>query len=207
MSLSSGPLALEASGSARDGAEEVRARLLKAIILALMTVGTASATMQVLVVPGFFPTFCTIAGAVIALAVAYVSTARGALHVGSVIVVATTTAACFMGAALNPADALATPFLVVGVLIATIVLRERAVLALVTLDALGIAALVHWQRLSPSLGLAAASLVAISGALAVVWSRHHRALEANRVAALAEHEALPRTPAGRGGHGDRKRGP
>lgn len=172
-----------------------RARLLSSVLLALVVLGTTSATFQLAVVDGFLPTFAVIAAVIGVLAVALALLRRGHAFPAAVLASVLPAAAAIGAAIANPADVFALAFASIGIGLASMFLSTRAA---AILGAAVVAAIVAAPWIEPALPrsavIAAACFTSIMTALVVVAARARDQAEVERLAEQARlHEQLLRT--------------
>ena len=170
--------------------ERRQARFLAALLVVLMPLGMLSATVQLLLVPGFAPTFVAIAIALGVLGYAYVLSRTARYRRGATLAVGTISLACFSSVTTNPRDVMAPAFLLLGVLIAKTLLGMRATAIVAALDAAGLLVLhaIHPVRESSQV-LGASMFLVIASGLILVGAWHRDRLERDRDTALRESEA------------------
>jgi PAS domain S-box-containing protein len=174
----------------RSPEERRHARFLAALLVVLMPLGAVSAIVQLLLVPGFAPTFVAIGSAMGVLGIAYALSRTARYRLGAMLAVGTISLACFASIATNPRDVMAPAFLLLGVLIATNLLGMQATVIVAGLDtgALLMLHAIHPERDSSPI-LAAAMFLVIASGLVIVGAWHRDRLEGDRDAALRASEA------------------
>jgi signal transduction histidine kinase len=136
------------AGSAEivDVADRERAELLASLSLAVLVLGFTSGLVQWLLIPNFWPTFAAMLLALAVIGGAYsVSRSRhfrGAAWASAVAPIV----ACAVVLRNDPEDAVAGPFMLIGVLLATLFLNTRSALCIAAAAFVGLAAaLAPWR--------------------------------------------------------------
>jgi signal transduction histidine kinase/ActR/RegA family two-component response regulator len=134
------------SNAIRDPAERERARLLAGLLLALIALGTGSGVLQLLLIPGFWPTFAVMLVALAVIGGAYAVSRTRYFRTAAWAAALAPIAACAVVTRSDPSDAVSGAFMLIGVLIATLFLSAHAALGIAcgALAAL-VVALEPWQ--------------------------------------------------------------
>ena len=160
------------SGYFADRLQYHHARLLAGLLVLLMTLGSLSAIIQLLLLPHFLPEFATLVVAIAILAVAYGVNRRGHLTTATyllcLVVTAASTTAFLQG------DVLALGFLVMGMMLAAALLPLPTSVVFAALNiVLGVILVLHGPiaepRLAPSTFII---LLVILSALSLLLLRH-----------------------------------
>ncbi len=170
------------------GADERRqARLLAALLLALLPSAIVSVAVQAFVVPVFWPTLRVVLVAITLSLGAYALSRTRHHRRGAVVLTATVCAASIAVPLSNPADFIAFAFPVVGVLLACVLLslRAAAIVAGSSLAGLIVLAIVLGDRIPLSRSIGPIMLVLIASVLILVTAAHRDRLEKDRHAELA----------------------
>ncbi len=169
------------------------ARLLAALLLALLALGAGTTLAQLLWVDEFAPAAPVLGAGAMVLLLAYGALRRGAYRSAAVVTVVVTALTPLAVLFANPQDTVAPAFLVVSLGLASILLGARAVWLTALGSGAGLALLASWLG-RPARGElhATLSLLAIVAVLLWVAQRHRAALERDRQAALAASEARAR---------------
>ena len=176
------------------GIDRRRVRLLASLLVVLIGLGTASASIQLALVPGFVATFAIIMVAVAILVAAWLLLRAARYVAAAAIVSVLPSVASLAAAATNPADPMALAFISLGVVLASFLLSVRAA---ATLGAVVVATISVLPVFQPGLEhatvLAGALFNAIAACLVVMAARHRDAVESARLAEQARlHEQLLR---------------
>jgi signal transduction histidine kinase/CheY-like chemotaxis protein len=168
----------------RDEADRRRAGLLAGILLALLALGLASGLVQLALVPGFLNTFASMLAALAIIAAAYWASRTRRFRVAAWVACLAPVGACFAIVATNPEDAVAGPFMLLGVLLASAFLDARATLTIAGVAFAALAAALSLQPgpLEPGQALPLLSFHAVLSPLFVITSVHRDGLERLREA-------------------------
>ena len=129
---------IEPSNEIKDIQQRQQVRLLSGILLVIAVLGTLSAVVQLLTVPGFLPTFTAVIGAVIFLLIAY-GFARTRYYLPAALLASVTPfIASYTGLITNPYDPAAFVYLLISVFLGSILLNRLFTLALALLNLLGL---------------------------------------------------------------------
>jgi signal transduction histidine kinase len=118
--------AVEPHEDVAAGTDRQNARFLAGLLVVIVTLGSISAVLQLVLVPGFLPTFLAIFAALVVLASAYALARTTRYRVAGWLVSLAPVAACAMVAVQDPGDHVWYGFMLIGVLLATVVLSVRA---------------------------------------------------------------------------------
>jgi signal transduction histidine kinase len=174
---------LTATPAILDPRDARSGRLLAAILVTLIGLGTTSITVQLVVVPDFLPSFLAVSAAMLLLVAAYALNRRGHRRAAAGVTAGVTTTAALAAAAVNPDDVFALAFALFGVLLASMLISTRAAAIVAVVGIVGVGAL-SWIRpeIPGPVLIGAAGYLAIGSALVVIAARHRDRLEADRLA-------------------------
>jgi len=168
--------------------ERRNARILAALLICVIVLGSAAQVVQLLCVPGYFPTFVAIAAAIGALAVAYLLVRRARIVAGARVLAGTLTLSSLASAAVGPTSQVSLAFVALGPLVATLLLRLGDAIVVGALAVVGATALVVAGGIPRDLSAGALSFLVIATTVALVGRLHRDRLEADRKATLLERE-------------------
>jgi PAS domain S-box-containing protein len=125
-------------------------RLLSTLLLIVILLGSISGIVQLLTVPGFLSTFIAMAGAVLALSIAYLLTRTRYYLVAAMLASLTPAIASYVSLLTNPKDQSAFVFLLVSVLLSSILLNRWLTIGIAALNLLGLLLLPALQPAWPT---------------------------------------------------------
>jgi signal transduction histidine kinase len=174
-----------------DPADQIRARLLAALLAAIVGAGFLSGVVQLALVPGFLPTFVIMNVALAALAAAYVASRTRHYRVGGAIASLAPLVACLVVGATSPNDRVWYAFMTLGVLLASVFLSLGATVVVAGLSvggALATVALVPELR-APERYLPPLMFQAVLYPLLLLATLHRDRLERERQRSLLDTSA------------------
>lgn len=128
-----------------DPQQKRQVRLLSTLLLLIIVLGSLSGVVQLFVVPGFFPIFVSIAGAVAFLGVAYILTRTKYYLAAAVITSLTPFVASYAALLTSGDDQSAFVFMLVSVLLSSILLDPRLTIGMAILNVIGLILLPYLQ--------------------------------------------------------------
>ena len=165
-------------------------RLLANVLLLLIPLGAVSITVQLLLIPGFAPTFIAVAIGLALLLVAYGLTRAGHYRSGAVMVVSVTALGSFAAVMLAPYNTFSYAFLFLSIFLASL-LFSAAFMLLTTVVILLIVTLIlpAWGARPPGDDPIVVPIFLVCvAALLLIYRRHRNALERDRHAELSASE-------------------
>jgi signal transduction histidine kinase len=174
-----------------DVTDQLRARLLAALLVVVVPVGFLSGLVQLALVPGFLPTFLVMSAALGVLALGYLASRTRHYRVGGAFASLAPIAACLVVAALNPGDRVWYAFMSLSVLLGAVFLSLRAT-GMVAALGLGGILLLLWLvpgLRAPERALPPLVFYSMISLLLLLAARHRNQLEAERRRALLEAQA------------------
>ena len=172
-----------------DAQQRHQSRLLSALLLIVILLGSVSGLVQLLIVPGFLSTFIAIGGAVVILAIAYALTRTRYYLFAATIASLTPFVASYICLLTNPKDESAIIFMLVGVLLSSILLNQWFTIGIASLNLLGLLLLPLLQPawvFSDLLGKVSYHI--IISALIIIAMRHRDRVERDGKKELLENE-------------------
>ncbi len=179
----------EPAASVTEFEQRFQARLLAALLLAFIILGSVSVLAQLVTVSGFERILQVLVAGLATLIIAYILSRTRWFRVGVVIAIAVPLVSSFLNAAIDPAQNISITFALVSVLLASVLFSWRQTLALV-LFILVVATLLPLFLAHLTLAEVAGpiSLIAICSGLILILTRYRSALEEGRRSALATSE-------------------
>lgn len=164
-------------------------RLLSALLLIILAVGSVSALVQLWLVPGFLVTFVVIAGALFAMSIAYALARTRHYLAAAVVACLAPSVASYAILLTNPRDQSAFVYLLVGVLLSSMLLGLRPTLGFAALNLIGLLVLPILQPAwTPSLVAAKMGFHILIPALIVLAMKQRDLVERDRREDLLESE-------------------
>jgi diguanylate cyclase (GGDEF)-like protein/PAS domain S-box-containing protein len=185
----------DAPAAITDSAHRCRIQLLLGLLVVLVPLGLFSISIQILLIPGFWPTFKAVASALVLLAAAYGLGRTGRYAAAALITVGVSTAASFAVVIFNPADVMAHAFLSVSLLLAGLLFGYAGVWGTLLTCLLGEIVLLPALGVPPPNGdpVVAPMFLTITAALLLLGIRQRDAVERERHVRIEESEARLRS--------------
>jgi PAS domain S-box-containing protein len=172
-----------------DIQQKRQARLLSALLLIIILLGSLSGIIQLLLVPGFFPTFVVVVGGVAILWVAYILTRTKYYLVAATLASLTPFIASYAALRTNSDDQSAFVFMLLSVLLSSILLNRWLTVGIAALNILGLLFLPYIQPgWSYSIVAGKISFHIIISALIVIAMWHRDLVEGDRQEELRASE-------------------
>ncbi len=172
-----------------DAQRRRQMRLLSALLLVILLVGGVSGLVQLLIVPGFLATFKVIAGALVALSIAYALARTRHYPMAAVLACLTPAVASYAGLLANPSDQSAFVFLLIGVLLSSMLLDLKWTLGFAGLNLIGLLALPLLESVwAPSVVAGKLSFHILIPALIVLAMKQRDLMERDRREELLQSE-------------------
>ena len=115
-----------------------QSRLLSSFLLIIIPLGSTIATVQLLAVPGFLPTFLTVTAAIAVMSIAYVLTRTRYYLMAAILTVITSSIASYASLLNKTPDESSFGYLLIGVLLSSIMLNPWFTLGIAALNLIGL---------------------------------------------------------------------
>ena len=165
---------IEPSSDISEIQQRHQARLLSAILLFIILLGSISGMIQLLIVRGFLPTFVAIAGAVIVMSIAYALTRTKYYLPAAAITSITPSIASYAGLLTNTNDQAAFVFMLISVLLSSILLNQWLTIGIAALNLFGLVLLPMLQpawTVSMTLGVISYHVIIPALIVLAIWHR------------------------------------
>jgi len=166
-------------------------QLLSGLLVVLIPLGLLSIGVQLLLLPGFWPTFVAVVSALIVLLLAYGLARAGKFTVGAVLTICASALASFAIVILNLHDSSAYAYLLFPILLAALLFSEIGTWVTAVGVLFGVTALLPAWGVSPPDNdpLVVPIFIVLVTALLLLGIRHRSTLERDRQAELTASEA------------------
>ena len=184
-------LLTEAPTGVIENARRRQIQLLSGLLIVLIPLGLLSIGVQLLLVPGFWPTFAAVASALAVLLFAYGLARARKFTTGAVITIGTAAIACFAVVILNPHDLFGYAFLLIAILLAALLFSEIGTWVTAAGILLGVTVLLPAWGVPPPDNdpLVVPIFIGIVTTLLLLDIRHRNVLARDRQVELAASEA------------------
>ena len=184
--------ALVAPRRTMDLESQRSSRLLASLLVVLIPLGLVSGLIQLLLVPGFRPTFLAMCAALTVLSGVYGIARLGHYQLGTTLTAAAISSACLSAVALNPKEELSPAFLLLATLLVGSLLPFDKALLFTCANVVLLAVIVGDRVGEAPVILASSVLFVIGSSLLLTLARHRQILERERQAMLSEASAQVR---------------